>query len=408
MSMLPESLTEAAELLALRATEIQHGVPRMTKQAMEKTAVLEQLGKIIQNLDPAAQKALLGTGIGAGIGLGSSLFREKGKRNPLRNMLTGGLAGGAIGGGLGLASGFKPKVSETASPKGQIEGPRGPMKLKPGKTITPEIAKQLADAEAGSQGSALGIKYPWLTTLLGAPASAANAARDFAKNKIDNSQFFHSTHTPNAIKSFREKITIDPARTTTEHHPLFDNRGRPIIDRNTGRQAVDRVVTGTHAPTVTDKSGLGLQSVDDVAHLDRLQQMAKDKAHTGDLQSIFSDRPVPTVLGRNSPWRLPQTARDQIGREAAKLAVPEALRKEIAEPVFRRSSLHQLSKGRLGQPFVGMNTKADKLRFGLKHSLPLLAAGLGEGLLREQVEKGWDARKYRNLLNEYAEPVKGK
>ncbi len=106
------TLENAIEALAQRAVALQHGAPRLSKQAMDKTAVLQQLGEHWKNLDPAAQKALLGAGVGGALGLGTSFLGDEENRKPWSSALTGALAGGVMGGGLGLASKFGPSTAK--------------------------------------------------------------------------------------------------------------------------------------------------------------------------------------------------------------------------------------------------------------------------------------------------------
>lgn len=109
------TIEDAVEALAQRAAALHHGAPRMSKEAMDKTAFLQQLGEHWQGLDPAAKKALLGAGLGGALGLGTSLIGENENRKPWSSTLTGALAGGAIGGGLGLAGKFGPSATKPSS-----------------------------------------------------------------------------------------------------------------------------------------------------------------------------------------------------------------------------------------------------------------------------------------------------
>jgi len=145
-------MDEAIDALAERSVALRNGAPRLEKQAMEKTALLQQVGDWFKNLSPLQQKALIGGAGGAAVGLGSGLLRDKEERRPLGSTLTGALAGTAAGLGYGMATspaavsppaaGAKPEL-----PEGQFYHPKTgkPLALKPG--VTGEQAQQLADLQ---------------------------------------------------------------------------------------------------------------------------------------------------------------------------------------------------------------------------------------------------------------------
>lgn len=107
-----DTLENAIEALAQRAVALQHGAPRLSKAAMDKTAFLQQIGERLKSLDPVAKKALLGAGVGGALGLGTSFLGDEEDRKPWSSALTGALAGGVMGGGLGLAGKFGPSTAK--------------------------------------------------------------------------------------------------------------------------------------------------------------------------------------------------------------------------------------------------------------------------------------------------------
>jgi len=119
-SLVDGTYEEALDAMARRSVEIQHGAPRIEKEAMDKTAMLESMGNWYKGLAPEQQKALMGAGVGGALGVGSSFLRDEEDRNTLGSGLTGALAGGAAGLGLGLASKHAPKAP-VGPPVNQIE-----------------------------------------------------------------------------------------------------------------------------------------------------------------------------------------------------------------------------------------------------------------------------------------------
>ena len=103
-SLVDGTYEEALDAMARRSVEIQHGAPRIEKEAMDKTAMLESMGNWYKGLAPEQQKALMGAGVGGALGVGSSFLRDEEDRNTLGSGLTGALAGGAAGLAVGLAA----------------------------------------------------------------------------------------------------------------------------------------------------------------------------------------------------------------------------------------------------------------------------------------------------------------
>jgi len=104
-------------MLATRIADLRNGATRLTKEAMDKTAVLDQLGKALGNMDPYARNALIGGGLGALAGGVSSYMSDDDDRRPLRSALMGGLAGGALGLGAAAVSGANKGFRQFRDPK---------------------------------------------------------------------------------------------------------------------------------------------------------------------------------------------------------------------------------------------------------------------------------------------------
>lgn len=309
MQTLPDTIDDAASLLALRAAELAAGAPRMSKEALDKTANLQhlgqQLGQWYQNLDPAAQQALIGAGAGAGLGLGASAFQDKERRHTFRNLLTGALGGAAVGGGMGLMRHRIPQLPAQFAPKTTFEGPDGkPMQLKPGARVTPAVA--------------------------------------------------------------------------TEHNRLRDNAHKGVLGR---------------IPVLGPLLGLGLGAAEEGR-----TRIPTPLTRTGTVSSAG----IKKLLGQA---HLPQELPDNFNKDFT------------AFPAFRRSRLGEAAAegGWLNRATRGRSAKAalpTVLRRGtpramtgavLKGALPALALGLGENALRQWSDSG----KYRNYLNQYAEPAGG-
>ena len=173
------TLEDAVNALAERSVLVQHGAPRLTKEAMEKTAILGGLGDWWKGLTPTAQKGLMGAGLGAGLGLGSSYFKEKDERRPLSSALTGALAGGALGVGAGLASGNAPKITGEVDPAalspGQVRHGGQVYDINP--DVTPEIAARIAKLQGTAESGRGPVIPPYTTGAAGVLGAGGLVAR---------------------------------------------------------------------------------------------------------------------------------------------------------------------------------------------------------------------------------------
>lgn len=174
-------LETAVEALAARAVELRQGAPAMDKQALEKTVLLEGLGRWYQGLSPAQQKLLIGGGAGAGLGLASSLLQNREDRHPVSSTITGGLAGGALGLGLGMAQQAGPnapapgKVSPAESVLKKIEDLKGRSQLGPVEQVLSDTVR----SPAVQVGAGLGL------------AGAGGAAAEIGSRTVHGSQAYH-------------------------------------------------------------------------------------------------------------------------------------------------------------------------------------------------------------------------
>jgi hypothetical protein len=124
LSLVSGTPEAAAAVLAKRAVAIERGGARMSKEALDKSAILSRIGDWYSGLSPLARKSLvsggIGAGLGAGMGLASSAFGdEEGKSSPGRSAITGALAGGATGLGVGMLSHYNPWKKPDGAPPEQ-------------------------------------------------------------------------------------------------------------------------------------------------------------------------------------------------------------------------------------------------------------------------------------------------
>lgn len=411
-SLVNGSLSDAIAALAKRSVAIRHGAPRMTKEALDRTAVLQQatglhkegglgsfvagsaIGKTLRhsgalqsatdyfkNMNPVHQKALLGAGVGGVLGYGSSFLQDKEKRHSGSSALTGALAGGAAGLGLGLAAQNSPIAppSASATPGGGSGGVTGGRpKLPPGqfyhpatgqvmaidKNMPPEVAARLTNLDAVASNASV----PQQITLGGLGGVGA-AARSMPI----------TTAASAGVGGYH-------AATLGKHLNISADQSRNLSHLRDGL---------LHAP---DQVGarIGLSSDEGSA----LGRLARNKT---DLNRVATKGGPYTVVVDGKPVTLSEEVLGHYRSHGANMQLSETARKAGKSAVLRESLFNRVTG--LGNKHVNLGTSGGKLRTALKYLGLPAAAGVAE-------LGGWDTLKQRSageeiqqLLQQHAKPV---
>jgi len=443
---LPDTdFTTAVDMIAARSVALRYGAPRMTKEAMEKTAILQQLGKWYGGLSPVQQKMLLGAGGGAALGLGSQLLRDKEDRQYGHGALTGLMAGGALVGGLGVASKYWPKSTPdpNALPAGQFEFNGKVYKLKPGaKMPTPEELNKLTDLKSQSEGSSwLGNiaestgKGIWNQAVAENPITAATAGAIAAGKGAASSSSLRKKAP--WLEAFRGGPTVSPGQGGTLEH-LRKGMGDLIPGTEAMKETKIPSAARLNDPTVKAeglKHGKGARiplSVDELRAVTKLQEYAAIPKYEAQLRQYLTTRD-PNVLDQMLRLEAAPILNNQgklnsiIESGAGTLAKDNTF---LMPPRLRPSRLYRgvnwLERMAEKTPGLKRAVKPGPVswgaKLGLRSHVPITfsRSGLARGLSRwaplllmAAAERGgWGAlrrhqasNEYTKQLEQYAEPV---
>ena len=386
------TLKEAIDVLAKRSVDIRSlGAPRLSRTYFDKTAILGDLGQNIaskwEGLDPAAQSALIGTGLGAGVGGIASMFDEDEDSSTAGSMLRGGIAGGAIGGGYGL---LKKHWGRT---DGLLEPPPADV-LKPGEIWLPKVTDGRVDPKGGGK-----------VTLDQAKIEAEAAKRGISPEQLTKelSDSLASTD-PADSELFKDitKYTIKQPFSAMWHHPGASaaagaTMGGDIAYERARRQALDRA-----HPSV---SATGGASGADEFHTS-MREWLNEGVETGRFGDPTFDRNRGKPLSPKKHYPDPVTG-EMVTREGASVDAPETSRWKnvtegtIANPrewdaVSRSDDLRGLAE----QASRGSDEAVEAFQQAARREGLVEIAGAEVGDMRAQLKNVTDRSNARAVANQ--------
>lgn len=184
-SLVKGTAADAAAALAARFTALRNGCAPLAKEALDKTAILSEVGGALTNaLGSTAGTTLLGAGLGGLAGYGSAALGPNDEEGNPRNRYSSALKGALLGGGIGMGGSLAHKLlSGSGNPADANKPPESfelggkTMRLRQGAQLTPEIGQQLRDLDEARKPHSVFGRMPWMTGAATAGGVAANEVR---------------------------------------------------------------------------------------------------------------------------------------------------------------------------------------------------------------------------------------
>ena len=393
-SLVNGTVDDAIAALARRQVALAHGAPPIEKSIMEKTAVLQGLGKWWSGLDDITKKTIIGAGAGAGLGGASSLMKDKEDRNTGSSLFTGALAGGAIGAGLGTAQRFSNGSSNSGKgsslSSGHFYHPDTGKKMQWSKDLDPELLKRVSEAQRGSKGgdiidkglettggaiAAVGKNYP-----VTAGTAGLLVAKNIASEPTGNSR----------LARFGRKLGMGGWGINKLHSESASHL----------QSGVEAIMSGKDTPAYLNKRQMDALRKLQAAAANNPKLYAEIASHAKSPQGwrgVLGSKTKSPILDRG-------TINNIIGH-GVDITTPEAAKKLGITPSVRKAFLHRITRGKLGQPHVNMAGRGGLTRTALKYGLGLGGLGLGEHFIHSQLAQRRSAQELDELFNRYAKPV---